>query len=328
LRKGLLLCAKIVVSAGLVAFVLQRAGLGKVLSELSSARPGFLVLAVVVFLLSNLLGAFQWGLLLRVQGIRIPFGKVFSLYQVGVFFNNFLISNIGGDVIRVYDVRKIAGDGSSAFAATFLDRFIGLFSLICVSIATYIVAPGFAASRSIGGLIVLLGMLLVGAGVLMLSNRLGGAFEAFLLKLFPRSVGARISRTRRSFYLYRSHHGTLVLACLVSVVVQLLRVALHYAAGLSLGVSVGFEYFLIFIPLIAIVASIPISFGGIGVRENFGVFLFQRVGLAPTTAFSMEFLAYLMGLVGSVAGGVIFVLRGTARRRDAEPRGSGGRPTV
>ena len=298
---------------GLVAFVLRRVGLHKVISELLSARPGFLVLAVVIFLLSNVLGAFQWGLLLRVQNIYIPFRKVLSLYLVGVFFNNFLISNIGGDVIRVYDVRKIAKDGSSAFAATFLDRFIGLFSLICFSIVAYVLASDFAASTSIGGLIALLALLLVGIAVLMLSNRLGGTIEGLLLKLVPHKMGVRISKIRQSFYLYRSHQSALLLAWLVSFGVQFLRVALHYAAGLSLGVSIGFEYFLLFIPLIAIVASIPISFGGIGVRENFGVFLFQRVGVDATTAFSMEFLAYLMGLVGSVAGGLIFIFRAGVR---------------
>lgn len=328
MKKRLLLCAKVLVSAGLVAFVLERLGLGRVLTELGSARPSFLALAAGLFLASHVLGALQWSLLLRVQDIRLPFGKVFSLYLVGVFFNNFLISNMGGDVIRVNDVRKISGDGSSALAATFLDRFIGLFSLMGFSFVAYFVVSDLAAWRSVGALIVLVGLLLAGVGVLMLSYRVGGTLERVLVRLVPQRVAARVTRTRQSFYLYRSHKGTLGLAWLISLGVQVLRVGLHWAAGRSLGVTIGFDYFLLFVPLIAVVASVPISFGGIGVRENFGVYLFQRVGVAPTTAFSMGLLAYLMGLVASLPGGVIFILRGTSRRGAAEPRGSAGRPTA
>ena len=313
LKKGLWLCTKVFVSAGLIAYVLHRVGVARALSQIRSAQPEFLGLGVLLFLASNLLGAYQWGLLLRVQQIRLPYKTVLSLYLVGVFFNNFMISSVGGDVIRVYDVRKIAKDGSTAFAATFLDRFIGLFSLICFSVVAYVAAGTLSRSSWVGVVIALLALILLATGAAMLSNRVGSLVEGVVLRLVPSSVGVRVSKVRRSFYMYRSHLGALGMAWVVSIGVQLLRVGLHYAAGLSLGVGAGFRYFLVFVPLIAMAASIPISFGGIGVRENFGVLLFQRIGVSSTTAFSMELLAYLLGLIGSVAGGLIFVFRPALR---------------
>ena len=126
----------------------------------------------------------------------------------------------------------------------------------------------------------------------------------------PAGLEVRVARVREDMLIFRRRTKVMGAIFLISVVVQLLRVGVHYTAGLSLRDSVpSFGYFLIFIPLIAIVSSIPISFGGIGVRENLGIVLFTRLGMEAGMAFSMEFLAYLIGIAASSIGGAIFVLR-------------------
>ena len=92
-----------------------------------------------------------------------------------------------------------------------------------------------------------------------------------------------------------------------------LSVVIPHVVGRSLGLEVPFGYFLVFIPLIAMAASVPVSFGGIGVRENAGVFLFGRLGVEDTVAFSMEFIVYLVSLAASLVGGVMFVCRGKGK---------------
>ena len=97
--------------------------------------------------------------------------------------------------------------------------------------------------------------------------------------------------------------------------------SVHYWTGRALGVHAPLWSFFAFVPLIALAAAVPISFGGIGVRENFGALLFRRVGVEPTAAFSMEFLAYLVTLTASLIGGASFVLRGAKEVRPAAERG-------
>jgi uncharacterized membrane protein YbhN (UPF0104 family) len=130
--------------------------------------------------------------------------------------------------------------------------------------------------------------------------------------MVPGRAGERVVKIRRGILRCRAHLKIVALAALVSVGVQLMRVGVHYVVGHALGLEVPFGYFLVFIPLIAIVASVPVSFGGIGVRENSGVLLFGRLGVEGTVAFSMEFIAYLVGLAASLVGGVVFVCRGKA----------------
>jgi uncharacterized protein (TIRG00374 family) len=83
----------------------------------------------LIFLASNIMGSWLWGMLLKSHGLRIPFYRVWSFYFVGLFFNNFLPANIGGDIVRIYDASKYCKDTSSVFVATFMDRVIGVLAI-------------------------------------------------------------------------------------------------------------------------------------------------------------------------------------------------------
>ena len=103
----------------------------------------------------------------------------------------------------------------------------------------------------------------------------------------------------------------------VSVIVQSLRILTHYVLACSLGIRVHPILFFIIVPFIAIMASLPVSLGGIGMREQTGVILFGLVGIAAIQAFSVEFLAYLSAVASSLPGGLIFLMRRGVLYHDA-----------
>ena len=102
----------------------------------------------------------------------------------------------------------------------------------------------------------------------------------------------------------------------ISLFVQSMRILTHYFVGRALGISISPIFFFIFIPIIAIIASLPVSLGGIGFREQSGVILFSIVGVAAAEASLMEFLAYLVGIGSSLRGGLIFILRNKVMAKD------------
>ena len=102
---------KVGISLCLVIFFLRQVGWPQLQAAMASARVEHWAIAVALFCVSNLLGAFQWRELLSVQEIRLPIRTILTLYLVGVFFNNFLISNIDGDAIRIYDLNRLTGKG-------------------------------------------------------------------------------------------------------------------------------------------------------------------------------------------------------------------------
>jgi uncharacterized protein (TIRG00374 family) len=316
---------RIAVSAALIAFLLLRMDVGRTADVLSSVNAAYFVLALVTFAVSLLLGSVQWRRLLAVQDISISLAKAVSFYYVGAFFNVILPSNIGGDVVRVYDVYKESGKSDEAIAATVTDRMLGLVALgllampagvyIASSRGTLGLRAGFGTTSI---LMVLTFVVLLILTFLVLMNRGLARRAARLLR--PIFVGGTRERARsiyESFHLYRSNLGDLIGALGIALVVQVLRVLVHYEVSLALGLEIPPIYFFLFIPVIAIFIALPISIGGLGIREGLGVILFcgAVAGLAEEQAFSMELLAGIVGVLVSLSGGVIYLRRGFAPYR-------------
>jgi len=121
--------AKPVVSALLFIFLLNKISFDDLSLLLETLDPTFILLALAVFLTSNLLGSLQWHTLLVSSGVRVSFHQTIRFYFVGLFFNNFLPANIGGDAVKVYDVSRMGSSVYQVIAVTLLDRIIGIFSL-------------------------------------------------------------------------------------------------------------------------------------------------------------------------------------------------------
>ncbi|MDZ7315693.1 MAG: flippase-like domain-containing protein, partial [candidate division KSB1 bacterium] len=118
----------------------------------------------------------------------------------------------------------------------------------------------------------------------------------------------------RGIHRLRYERAAALKLIMVAPTVQFLRILTHYFTALSVGTKVGLSPFMIFIPLVAFFASLPISFGGIGVREQSAAVLFSQVGLAAPQAVAFEFLAYLVGIFASLPGGIVFTLRKTKQK--------------
>ena len=125
---------------------------------------------------------------------------------------------------------------------------------------------------------------------------------------------------------FARRHGFsyLVLLFAVATVTQLARVGVHVLVAAALGVRVPVHYFFLFVPLVAVLVSLPVSFNGIGVRESAGVVLFGLVGVDRAHAFSLQFMTYLVAVSVSLIGGIVVLLRRPVRR-PAAAGGAGGR---
>ncbi|MSR83464.1 MAG: flippase-like domain-containing protein [Candidatus Latescibacteria bacterium] len=306
MRRLLELAAKLAFSLGLIWYLAYRMDwpvLGQIFAATRWEPFGG---AVLLFALSNVLGTAQWHLLLRVQQIPITFRQSLVVYHVGVFFNNVLLGNIGGDAMRIYDIRRISGQASGGVAATAMDRFVGLFSTCTIALVAYLVLPEV---HDLASMLVpiWLGLLVVlGAGV---SRRAGLYFEGLARRLLPASLADIAGSLRQSMGAYRHRYGLLVGIWFLSLVVQLCRVLVYWAAGLAVGMDVPLGYYVCFQPIAAIIAALPISVGGLGVRENIVVKLFSSLGADANLCFAMSLLGYLAGILASLLGGLAFIFR-------------------
>lgn len=300
---------KLLVSGGLLYWLLAQSDLQAFAGVLGRTDAALFAAAAGFFVLSNALGAGQWYLLLRGQSLAVSPGQTAVAYWVGVFFNNLLPGNIGGDAVRIYDVRRLTGATGRAAAATFMDRFMGLFSTCCLALG----ACALVADVRRPGLVTLLGAVWLALAALLamgLSRRL---FDLLL----PRRLAGVVERLRSSISVYREQSGLLAAAWAVSLGVQFSRILVYWAAGLAVGLEAGLRYFIAFQPAAAIIAAAPISVGGLGVREGVLVELFGGVGVEESLAFAASLLGYAAGISASALGGVAFVLRRTRPGREA-----------
>jgi len=298
------------VSGSLIAFLLHRVGIDRLAEQLSLVNLLWLTSAVLVFMLSHFLGSFQWTLLLHADGIPLPWTKALQFYFVGLFFNNFLISGLGGDLFRMVDVKRYSRKGAVAVSTVFLDRFMGL--LVLSSLAL-LVSPvitvlwGFPLRFQVILVVFSVGWLLV---LLIFFNRRFARFLTWgVRRMIPRNLEIKGRTVYNHIHAFGRKRKLFLTVILISLVVQSMRVLTHYLLARSFHVSLPILYFFLIIPVIAITASLPVSLGGLGIRENAGVMLFGLVGMTEIQAFSVEFLAYLVAIFCSLPGGLLFVFR-------------------
>jgi glycosyltransferase 2 family protein len=310
-KRALVLFLKLLVTGTLFYALFRNLGFGNILSSLLSADPSYLAVALAVFFLSMVLSAVQWDLLLKHQGIDLGLGSAFNLYMIGHFFNNFLPGALGGDVIKVYRLRQDIRRGKEALAATFLDRFSGLFMLSFFALLSALYLHFFfdlSIRPQIYRYIIALFSLFFLSIFIFFSRRVAAFLYDVLLKhVNPFELRDKIKELHNFLHLYRGSRRLYLKVFLLSFTTQLLRVFVHYLVAKAVGFNVAFVYFLVFVPLIALLASLPISFGGLGVREGLGKVLFGYVHPSGTLAVATQFLASMVGILVSLIGGVIFV---------------------
>jgi hypothetical protein len=320
-RAAWVLAAKVVFSLALFGFLFTRVPLANVTGTLRAARWTWLGAACGMLLLSNVLGSLQWDRLLRAVGIRIPFAKVLAYYHVGLFFNNFLPANIGGDIARVLDAGRHGETPGAAVSTVVLDRIIGTLALAGLALVTTIPA----IDRFHLGLAYLALVGFFGVAVLMLwavlHPRALPALERALSRFGLRFLKPHLDDLAGRFAGYRGRGRLFAGLLALAAVVQILRVGVHVLVARALGIQLPITYFFLFVPLLAVIVSLPISLNGIGVREGAGILLFGLVGVPQTPAFSLQFTTYLVAVVVSLLGAMVVLARIPLRMRQARDPG-------
>ena len=278
------------------------------------ADPLFLGCAIGVFIASGVLGSLQWRILLKFHGIRDGFLDTVSRYFMGLFFNYILPGFVGGDVIRVYKTAKASGKATQSFSSTLADRVIGLLVLVCFSLGAYVVIPRGIADDALP-VAVFMFLMLSGFLALFAFKTLGSIVNRMFGRFIPQGVGKKITAVYIEMHRLTRSPSTLVRVFIFSCMIQVTRIGVHFLCGRAVGIELGFAYFALFVPLIEIVvASLPISFGGVGVRETMAFVLFSTAGINEATVISYTLLATAAGFTGSLPGFLAFLLDIRERR--------------
>jgi uncharacterized membrane protein YbhN (UPF0104 family) len=315
--------ARLAISAGLLVWVISQAGLGDLIGAVRQADPRPYAWALVLSVLGIVVRAYRWHILLRAVGARVSFRRAVYLYFVGAFFNAFLPTGFGGDVVRVLEIGE--GATSQQAAGTVLvDRLTGFITLFLLAL----VALPFGYRLIPAETTLLIAVL--AAGVMVGSLLL---FEGRLLRRltarFPRGLSLAGDAWMGKTYAVITACGTRAIAgsLAVSLVFNLIQAVSNVFVARALGIDASVWTFFLFIPVATVVLLAPITISGLGLRENTYLVLFGQVGVAEDKAVAFSIGSYSLDLAMGLVGGVLYFLAGLVslrRKRGAAPTGTTG----
>ena len=317
-RSALLWALKIVVSAGLLYLLLSRVDLSRLVAQARTASPAWLAAALGLYFVMILISAWRWNLLLRAQHVEVPFAALTNSFLVATFFNNFLPSNIGGDVIRIGDTARPARSKTLATTVVLVDRGVGLVGLVFVAAAGATLAA--RVSDAIGplgpGLLWgLLGLALaVAVPVLLLPEGVGRVLRP-LRAIHQEWVEARIERLVEALGRFRDSPRTILACFMGAIFVQGVLVGFYAAVAHAIGLRIALSHLAILVPVSFVFQMLPISVNGFGVREWVFTTYLGRLGLPAESALALSFIGAALIMLFSTSGAVAYLSR---RQRMAE----------
>jgi uncharacterized membrane protein YbhN (UPF0104 family) len=314
-RQALVWAVKILVSGGLLYWLFNKVDAAEVWAIVRTASVPWLIGALGLYLLMIVVSAWRWGLLLSAQEIEVPLGVLTGSFLVATFFNNFLPSNIGGDVIRIRDTARPAGSRTLATTVVLLDRGIGLLGLVFLAaLGASVAARRSAAIGPVGPSLlwaVLAAGMIVTTSAVLVPALVGLALRP-LRALHQEWVGERIERLTGALGRFRKAPRTLVSCFAAAVVVQALIVGFYTAVAQGLRIPIAVSHLAILVPLSFIVQMLPVSVNGFGVREQTFNMYFAALHLPLSSALALSLTGAVLIMLFSTSGAVVYIARGRA----------------
>ncbi len=305
------------VGLGLLSFLFRSMDLGTAMELIRSMRPVWLGFAALLILSIRFVFAWRWRILLADQGLHLSVGSLSRVIFISMFFGSFLPGVFGSDLVRGYRVARTHGRAGVVAGTLLVDRLLGVYALGVVALIAAI--AGEWAGNSSHGMLVPLILLqvfaaLVGATGLALVPRLRrirlgrdsqvGLLLRRLLDAVARAIEPAVLRKVVIPVMFLSL-GVVVLRCLIFF-------SLYRALGVDPGLAVTF----LFVPLVFVAVLVPVSIGGIGVREVALVYFFATVGMPTEVSVSVGLLFHGLQILCSVPGVALWLAE---RRAPAEP---------
>jgi len=311
-RKLILLLIRIIISVSLIVFLLktQFKDIRSALEIIKSVNKPLLILSLSTHIFGIWITAVRWNTLLGTQKVKLGTTTLTLTVLIGFFFNNFLPTSIGGDVFRTYDAAKKANIPIETSASIIIvERFSGI-----ISASTYAIIALFLGFTAIGNqsfiipviiffiICIIIAFFILNPSILRL-NKLINKIK------FLKKVKEKLANIYFTFLSFKKFKWVLVRVMIYSFLLQFAVILNYFLAAKSLGINLNLTAFIFIVPVVTIIAMVPISIGGIGIRENALVFIMTAIGVGSEQAALCALLIFLMLIFIGIIGGIIYSIR-------------------
>ena len=277
---------------------------------IANADPLFLAASIAIGVVVNMSSSLKWWMLARARALNAGYWRVFSYYVVGQFYNLFLPTSVGGDVVRSYELGKFTGRQADALASVFVERYTGVLMLLALAgIAVLSQLSVFNTDYvwiSLAFFTLVLGFI----AWMIFDPRLYHWFRDRMIGLVPKTARlfAKLDRLLESVQVYGQHRSALFWAFVNSLVFYFLAVVNVYLTARVFAIDVEFWHMLAATPIIMLIMNFPFSLGNWGLMEAAYLGVFQLMGYPPSLGLSVALLMRVKSLIDGAMGGVLHPL--------------------
>ncbi len=305
MRRGVSFAIKLLVSMLLVGLLVRKIPWEDLQKLLSTADRRLLGAGLLITLLNFPIGAARWYILLRPLTRDVSYLETLRLVLVAHFFNVFVPGGIAGDVVRGLETRRQGLVTEAAFGSVVTDRLMALVAWVIVGALGFVFSWRELLGSGIFIYVVITNAIVLVLVVLLYSRRIGQP----LVRLAHRGgrLGEGLGRLLQALHQYRGWRGTLVESFGMTIVSHFCMILSIYVLALGLGAKASFASFVLFVPVITIIATLPVTWGGLGLRDAGFVILFPTAGMTQAQALgtSLAFLATVV--IAALVGGLVYL---------------------
>jgi uncharacterized protein (TIRG00374 family) len=313
-RRYVLLTLKVAVSVVLLVILFSRVDMAGLWAMAKSASVPWLLAALLLYAVNVFASTWRWHLLLEVQDVEITRRSLLGSFLVATFFNNFLPSNIGGDVIRISDTARSARSKTLATTVVLVDRTLGFMGLVLVAAVGATLASSSSGQDRLPIWPSWLWVSFIAAAAVTAPAVLAPAGVGRLLQplsvVHPQWVSTRIDTLTSALSRFRKQPGVLARCFTAAVFVQAMMVAYYLAVVYALRIPITPWHLAVIVPISFVVQMLPVSVNGFGVREAAFSVYFAHVGLPIQSAVLMSLVATVLTMIFSLSGAAVYVSRG------------------
>jgi len=302
---------KILLGLGLIAFLMHETGVEKTMSALARADFRITLLCIALYLTAQAVSTYRWQFLAKAIGFACGFRELLDYYLIGMFSNQFLPGAVGGDAVRVfYLARRCQRKKREAVLTVLAERGVGMVTLLFMTAILFLTPQlsrtpwqipihiHFMAPFSCNARAIVLGMaVMMMAGYaavwLLPIERLSQRFSRLALLLQAKVYWANLPLFLRSISL--------------SILVQAVMVLIQILAAHAIGIHISIAQLTVVYGVVSLVSVLPLTQGGLGVRELAYQSLLTRLAVPSDTALAFGVYWLLISTLTALIGGIILL---------------------
>lgn len=297
---------RIIVTLAVLAWLCYRINWTELRTTVSGMNVALGLAALAIATVVQVGNGTRWWLLARPLGFNDGWFRFVQLYLVGLYFNLFMPSVVGGDVIRSWYLDGNRGKRPLALVSVFVEQSSNMLMLLVLAVIASVASWDSLPPWMPMVVLIVCGGGIVGAALLIWIAPVANRWLAGTPSRIGRFLREYVRTFAEAVAIYRERR-TLFFGSLVAALANhSLNITGCWLTAQALGIDVSLGYMMIVIPLLATLLLVPISISGIGVREtSLSMFLAPK-GIAESASVGLGLMTFFNFALVGLSGGVIY----------------------